>query len=269
MDTFRRIALALAFTAGLATAAHAALAVKLVNVAVAGTDLRVALSDGRTLSGSGLVGAVLGLRNEAGAAIRVKVEAVMADPKDKTGEVFLYRFTAQDTGGAWQPICAPDPDGRPLAIPQPGAGGTVAIWCTAGALAKCIRFGYHPWGTLPDGSPLARFHRACVNMVRADYTGDERPTTRNGMLIDIFDHVGINAPEPGPNTMPFEAAWGESGAICVAHVRVPQNVSLDRLVEMAPRFAGRVGSSCTEAAAADWGDPILFNRSRGDGIPSP
>jgi hypothetical protein len=77
MDNIRRIALALAFTAGLATAAHAALTVKLVNVAVAGTDLRVALSDGRTLSGNGLVGTVLGLRNEAGAAVRVKVEAVL------------------------------------------------------------------------------------------------------------------------------------------------------------------------------------------------
>jgi hypothetical protein len=240
---------------------------KIDSVAVVGTDLRVALSDGRTLAGDGLVGVVLGLRNEGGAVVRVRIEAVMPDPKDKTAEVFLYRFTALDVAGAWQPVCAPDPDGRPLAIPQPGVAGTVAIWCTAGALAKCVRFGYHPWGQLRDGTPLARYHSACVNMVRADYTGDDRPTTRNGMLIDIFDHIGINAPEPGPGAMPFEAAWGDGGAICVAHVRVPQNISLDRLVAIAPRFAGRVGETCTEAAAATWGEPLLFNRSRGDGVP--
>ena len=248
-------------------AAQAAPAVKISQVEVVGTDLRVALSDGRTLAGGGLVGAVLGLRTEEGAAVRVKVEAVTADPKDRTGEVFLYRFTAPDAAGKWQPVCSPGPDGLQLGIPQPGAGGNVAIWCTAGALGKCVRFGYHPWAHLPDGTPLSRYHRACVNMVRADYTGDNRPTTRNGMLIDLYDKIGINAPEPGPGAMPFEAAWGENGAICVAHVRVPQNVSLDRLVAMAPRFAGRVGAACTEAAAASWGEPLLFNRSRGNGIP--
>ena len=255
--------------AALAADAPAAAAPKVSGVEVVGTDLRVALSDGRTLSGQGLLGMVLGLRSEAGEPLRVKIEAVTADPKDKTGEVLLYRFTARDGAGNWQPICSPGPDGLRLGIPQPGADGKLVIWCTAGALGKCVRFGYHPWGHLPDGTPLARYHRACVNMVRADYTGDERPTTRTGMLIDIFDHVGINAPEPGPNAMPFEAAWGETGALCVAHVRVPQNVSLDRLVEMAPRFRGRVGAACTEAAAKEWGEPLLFNRSRGNGIPGP
>src|SRR5437016_5841422 len=123
-----------------ATVANAAPAVKLEAVTVAGTELSVGLSGGRTLSGVGLVGAVLGLRSEEGAAMRVKIEAVMADPKDRTGEVFLYRFTAPDATGQWQPVCSPDPDGRQLGIPQPGAGGKVAIWCTAGALGKCVRF---------------------------------------------------------------------------------------------------------------------------------
>jgi hypothetical protein len=252
---------------GMTATVDAAPVVKITGVEVAGTELRVALSDGRTLAGGGLVGAVLGLRTEEGASVRVRIEAVTADPKDRTGEVFLYRFTAPDAAGNWQPVCSPGPDGLQLGIPQPGAAGTVAIWCTAGALGKCVRFGYHPWERLPDSTPLARYHHACVNMVRADYTGDDRPTTRTGMLIDIYDKIGINAPEPGPGAMPFEAAWGDRGAICVAHVRVPQNTSLDRLVAMAPRFAGRVGAACIEAAAASWGEPLLFNRSRGDGIP--
>jgi len=46
----------------------AAAAVTMKGVEIVGTDLRVELSDGRTLSGKTLVGAVLGLRNEEGAA---------------------------------------------------------------------------------------------------------------------------------------------------------------------------------------------------------
>lgn len=223
MGGWRGKVLALAGGAMVATtAADAAPALKIEGVEVVGTDLRIDLSDGRSLSGGALVGAVLGLSNETGAAMLVKIEAVTADPKDRTGEVFLYRFTTLDAAGRWLPVCSPDPDGRQLGIPQPGAGGKVEIWCTSGALGKCVRLGYHPWERLPDGTPLARHHRACVDVVRADYTGDGHPTIRDGMLIDVFDHAGVNAPDAGAGAMPFEAAWGE---------------------------------------------PLLFNRSRGDGIP--
>jgi hypothetical protein len=34
-----------------------------------------------------------------------------------------------------------------------------------------------------------------------------------------------------------------------------------------PRLAGWLGSSCTPEAARRWGSPLLFNESRGDGIP--
>src|SRR2546429_9653805 len=100
-----------------ATVANAAPAVKLVAVTMAGTQLSVGLSDGRTLSGVGLVGAVLGLRSEEGAAMRVKIEAVTADPQDRTGGGFLYRFTAPDATGQRQPVCGADPGGRQLGIP--------------------------------------------------------------------------------------------------------------------------------------------------------
>src|SRR5690348_13408943 len=161
MDTWWKGILAIFVCATSVTAAaDAAPTVKMNAVEVVGTDLRVELSGGRTLAGSGLVGSLLGLRTEDGAAVRVKVEAVMADPRDKTGQVFLYRFTARDAAGQWQPICSPGPDGLQLGIPQPGADGKLVIWCTAGALGKCVRFGYHPWGKLPDGTPLARYHRA-------------------------------------------------------------------------------------------------------------
>ena len=106
--------------------------------------------------------------------------------------MLLYRFTAQDAAGAWQPLCPPDPDGQRLGFPQPGPRGDIVIWCTAGALGKCVRVGYAPWRSLPDGTSLAPYHRACVNMMRADYCGDDRPTTRDGTLIDVYDRVGVN-----------------------------------------------------------------------------
>jgi len=221
------------------------------------------------LSRDQLVGAVLTLRAEDGERRRLKIESIIADPRDQTGEVLLYRFTAQDTAGAWQPLCPPDPDGQQLGFPQPGPQGDVVIWCTAGALGKCVRFGYPPWRSLPDGTSLAPYHRACVNMVRADYCGDGRPTTREGMRIQVYDLAGVNSPEPGAGDFRFEAAWGEAGALCVAKVRVPENISLDGLVRMCPRLAGRVGAVCTAETAARFGTRSSSTARAEAGRPSP
>ncbi len=267
MTGFWRRALLSALAAMLAETAGEAATTNGPGVEIVGTELRIAVPDGRILSGQDVVGTALGLRNEDGQKMLVKIEEVLADPLDPTGKILLYRFTAQDRAGAWRPICSPAPDGLPLAVPQPGADGRIVIWCNSGALGKCVRFGYHPWESLPDGTSLARYHRACVNMVRADYTGTDHPTTRNGMLIDVFDYAGIQSPEIGPSNMPFEAAWGEDGAVCVAHVRVPQNMSLERLASEDSRVAGRVGQACTVEVAKAWGEPLVFNRSRGNGIP--
>jgi hypothetical protein len=79
--------------------------------------------------------------------------------------------------------------------------------------------------------------------------------------------IGINRPE-GDSTpgVSFEAAWNEEGAICVAHPRVPQNMTLERLAETCPRLKGRLGAICTEESAASFAKPLLFIGSRGDGI---
>jgi hypothetical protein len=103
-------------------------------------------------------------------------------------------------------------------------------------------------------------------MVRADYCGNEQPTTRDDMLIDIWDEAGVQR-RTGLKDTSFEAAWGPDGAVCVAHPRVPQNVTLAALAAACPRLSGRIGPSCTPDAARAWGDPLLFNDSRGDGIP--
>jgi hypothetical protein len=54
------------------------------------------------------------------------------------------------------------------------------------------------------------------------------------------------------------------GALCVAHVRVPENTNLDRLAATCPRLRGRLGPQhCSEAAAAAGrlGHALMFNRS--------
>jgi hypothetical protein len=239
-----------------------AAAQQLQAVRVVGTELQLMLDDGRTLARDELVGAVLTLRAEDGERRRVKIESIMPDPRDRTGEVLLYGFATPDAAGAWRPLCPPDPNGRQLGFPQPGPHGDIVIWCTAGALGKCVRAGYHPWRTLPDGTALAPYHRACVAMMRADYCGDGRPTTRDGTLIDIYDRIGVNPMAPEDGEFRFEAAWGEEGALCVAKVRIPENVSLDGVEGMCPRLAGRVGAVCREDTSVAFGTPLVFNRSR-------
>ena len=103
-----------------------------------------------------------------------------------------------------------------------------------------MRFGYKLWKTTGDGTPLAPYHAACVKAVRADYCGD-KGTTRDGQPIDIYDTLGIQRRDLGQSdaAMPFEAAFSETGAVCVAHTRVPENVTLDALAAACPRLAGR------------------------------
>jgi len=240
----------------------AAAAPRIQSVRVDGTAIVIALDDGRELSRDQLVGTILTLRGEDGRRQRMKIEAITPDPTDPTGEVLLYRLTAQDAAGVWSPVCSPGPDGLQMAIPQPGPSGDLAIWCTSGALGKCVRWGYHPWQRQHDGTSLAPYHRACVNMARADYCGDDRPTTNEGRLIQMQDRAGVRTWPSVSRDFAFEAAWGEQGAVCVARVRVPENISLAELVRRCPRLAGRTGEACTAESSSRFGTPLIFNRSR-------
>jgi len=228
---------------------------------VDGTDLVLGLADGRRLTGAALVGAVLALRDEHGVRRTMKVEAVVRDPADPTGAVHLYRLTAPDAAGSWRPVCTPGPDGLQMAIPQPGPAGELAVWCTSGALGKCVRWGYHPWRRFAGGASLAPYHQACVHMARADYCGDGRPTTTEGRLIQMQDAAGVRAWPDRARDFSFEAAWNEDGAVCVARVRVPAKASLAGLERECPRLAGRVGAACTPESSSRFGRPLIFNRS--------
>ena len=107
--------------------------------------------------------------------------------------------------------------------------------------------------TYPD------LYKACIQMVRADYGGDGTGTTRNGMIIDLYDDHGIQAPD-ADHRMAFEAGWTHDGAVCVNHPRVKENISLGDIAARWHRLAGRTGARCTEETARSLG-ALLFNRS--------
>ena len=256
---------------------HASAAGRIDTVDVEGTALRIALTDGQVLQGTALVGATLliALSNDANAR-RIKIRTILPDPTDPDGDVLLYRIGVLDPAtGALEELCEPDAAGERWAFPLQGQwdgeGRRISdqgftLTCASGAQGKCVRLGYKPWKTTPDGITLADYHQACVRLIRADYCGHQG-TTNDGMLIDIYDHWGIQRPaeDAGRSGLRFEAAWNTDGAVCVAHTRVPENVTLEHLGKVCPRLRGLLGEVvCTAEAAASGrlGPVLLFNKSR-------
>lgn len=252
-----------------------AVAASPVSVVADGTRFVVTLADGKALSSPQLIGAVLTVSTGAG-TVRVRIDGVEPDPGDAahgirpSDTVLLHRLSVQGPDGSWVNPCAPGPDGRREAFPLagqarpdgtigPGQAEDFALTCTAGAEGKCVRLGYHPWEHVPSGASMLPLYNACVHLIRADYAGDGSATTRDGQPIDIYDHYGIQSPA-NDSTQDFEAGWTDAGAVCVRHVRVKDNASLDSIAAHSPRLAGRVGQICTEAYARGLG-AVLFVRS--------
>jgi hypothetical protein len=236
---------------------------------VAGTSFRVTLPDGRVLGSPALIGAVLDVADEAGRNMTVRIDAVAPDPSDRDGDVWLHHFSVRDIGtGGWRDLCtAPGPDGTVAGFPLAGSwtsdgrhlrgSSGFTVTCTAGAIGKCVRFGYKPWRDAA-GEPLWDYHQACVRMARADYAGDGVGHTRDGTLIDLSDRLGIQRPgeDPPGRTLHFEAASGPDGAVCVRRTRIPEVLSTNDLAERYPQLADRIGPDCTEAVGA-----LMWNRS--------
>ena len=238
------------------------------NVEVVGTTFRITLADGRVMAQDELPGVRVALGDGSGSQRLIRIDSVERDPRDATGQTVLYQFSEQDAASnQWRNLCLADPDGKRLGFPLSGsftpqgryvaATGHLLITCTGGAEGKCVRFGYKPWEQAPDGTTLRDAYNACVRLVRADYAGDGRGTTRNGQPIDIYDAFKIQKPA---GAYEFEAGWNADGAVCVRHVRVKQNATLQGVEGSSPRLAGRVGEICTEAFARHAG-AILFVRS--------
>lgn len=265
---------ALFFSAPRPGAADASAGVKSIDVE--GTSFVVALADGRVLRSRDLVGATLNIVTGGGGALRLRIDAVETDPGDlargaaASSEVLLHSFSFQTPEGEWRNLCDPGPDGRRQGFPiagraasdatiGPAEAGVFELTCTGGAQGKCVRLGYHPWRNGPDGAPMWSLYNTCVRLVRADYSGDGKGTTRNGQPIDIYDFLGVQAKANDPSH-DFEAGWSPEGAVCVRHVRVKENTSLAALEDGSPRLKGRTGAICTEEFARVNG-ALLFNRS--------
>ena len=236
-----------------------------VKTEVSGTAFRITLSDGSVTQGTSLAGAVL-VFDIDGKPVRVRIAGITPDQNDKA--VLLHDLRVDGTN---TPLCRPDPDGKQLGFPLAGrtapdgrfveAGpGVFELVCTSGAQGKCVRFGYHPWESAPGGRPMRDYFDACVRMLRADYCGDGHGWTRDGTIVDVWDDHGIQKTDAMSNpTLSFEAGWRPAGAICVAHTRIPENITLDKLKASCPRLA--IVPTCDETSARAAG-ALLFNRSR-------
>jgi hypothetical protein len=225
---------------------------------IEGGEFRLLLDDGRVLQREALVGARVVI-NDGAETIRVLIDAVEEISTSSGKPLTLYRLLVEDASGQVQEACQPDARGRRLGMPLLKATG-ITFTCTSGAEGKCILMGYMPWeeGT---GVPMRDLHAACIHMVRADYGGDDRATTRDGTVIDVYDRFGIQQPEAA-DPMPFEAAWGKGGAICIAHPRIAQNVTLAELENRYPQLRNRLGpDACSEEAMRRHPEALLFNRS--------
>jgi ADYC domain len=237
----------------------------IAKIEVSGTAFHVTLSDGSVKQGTELAGAVL-VFDIGGKQVRIRIAAVMPDANDKAVLLHDFRIDGTDT-----PLCSPDPYGKQLGFPLVGrtapngrflesSAGVFELICTSGAQGKCVRFGYHPWESAPDGRPMREYYDACVRMVRADYCGDGRAWTRDGTIIDMWDDQGIQKSDTQNDpAFSFEAGWKPEGAACVAHTRIPENITLDELKASCPRLAAM--PTCDESSARTTG-ALLFNRSR-------
>ncbi len=237
--------------------------------------LSLALAGCNEASGAAIgAGTELLARDESGAAITFRVDAVERDPADPDGDVYLYSLSYRDPAdGSYKTYCLPDRDGKTFAIPLSGywdpgrehvaQPDVITFACTNSPLAKCVRWGYKPWKTV-SGVSLRDHHLACVRMTRADYCGDGRPHTRDGTLIDVYDRLGIQKRVEQPDMM-FEAAWGPGGATYVARPRI--GTTIDKIVALCPeRLKGRTALDApgldADAVHGRWPEALLFNDSR-------
>jgi len=248
----------------------------IARVEVDGTNFVITLCSGHVLRGADLAGATIGVTLPGRrTASRLRIASVAVDPLDPAGEVLLHRIFVRDpAGGPEEELCEPDPQGERWAFPLRGhwdrqgkhvSAAGFTLTCSAGAQGKCVRFGYKPWKPLEDGSALADYHQACIRLVRADYCGGNG-TTCDGMLIEIYDRIGIQRPAASTDApdLRFEAAWNTEGAVCVAHTRgVPAKMSLQGLAESCPRLRHRLGDAvCSLETFSRFGPALLFNGSR-------
>ncbi len=237
--------------------------------------IRFVDGDGDVVEAKALTGLVLTVLDPNDRATRVRIDSQIDDRGIAGDPLTLYEASRWDEReDHWVPYCKPGPDGRALAMALPGrwrAGGAsfseelddLTFTCTAGANGKCASMGFVPGLSTADGESLTPYFEACVRMMRADYCGDGRSFTVEGVPVELLDRAG-RQPMWGERDLRFEAAWGANGAVCVHHPRVG-GVDVDGLRRECPRLSDAVGSGCSENALFSEPGVLLINRSLAPG----
>lgn len=196
------------------------------------------LADGRLVTASAALDAVEGtvFQGQSSEGEPVEVALCDAEPSRNDPTVVWYRIQVWNTKKeTWENPCL-----ATNKVPSPRALAVRGIWnstgdhqavadqftfaCENGAIAKCIKWGYTPWGS-KDGKPIGPLHQACTRMARADYCGNGRSHTVESTVIDMYDVRGIqqrttqNTPRWPVELARFEAEWAHDGAVCVNRTR--------------------------------------------------
>jgi hypothetical protein len=192
-------------------------------------------TDGTISSGSALIGMELDTTTSDGKAVTLRIDNVEEEPSFYNGElVHMYTIsTKSKKNKSWVPLCGADASGAAVrSVPLqgrwdyrqgvPGGGSKIddpdflTFACEGYTLQKCVRLGYEPWRTV-NGTLLSDHHQACVRLHRADYCGDGRSFTMDGMLINLYDDLGVQS---DTESWVFEAEWTTEGARCVSSPRI-------------------------------------------------
>ncbi len=205
--------------------------VKLSGLKLKGTLLVGSTENGGSVSGSELVGTVL-KPESGGKALAYRIDDYFLSSDT---DMHLYQVSV-GADATWFPYCGSDEDGEPIlatavagrwdyGVNVSGGGSKIndpssfTFACLTGAIAKCVMLGYKPWKKL-NGDSLAAHHQTCTRVLRADYCGNGQSFTKNGVLINIYDGIGV---QPDTDKWGIEAEWAEDGALCLENRRVPSN----------------------------------------------
>jgi hypothetical protein len=213
------------------------------------------------------------------AVIEYRITAIAAETPNydptHTGNTFLYTLQQNvDNTGNWSTACPVDRDGRSAAIPltdiwddngdRNSSAPLFTLACTVSSIAECYRWGYRPWAT--GNGNLKITHWACTRLARADYCGDGQNHTVSGTRINVWDNLSppIQAQSATPDGMSFEAAWSQTGALCLSHARWASSsgsvVAVECPNKLHPPGQGSP-TVCDDPSQAGNGPNRLFNES--------
>lgn len=177
--------------------------------------------------------------------IEVKLKAVSEHSCGNSGPVPIYEVLvpAREKPEGINPCAgekyAPGPeepcqdttqlDGRAIAVPGAwdndtgvyhkdlGGEQVFTLSCMTGIVAKCVNWGYPPWGQHGQ-TTLSDYFAACAHAARAEYTSGLSYTCPSTQ-IDVYDRLAIEQPDDANSGLKIEAAWGKDGLICMGAPR--------------------------------------------------